>query len=271
MGALACVEEHFVTGSGRDVTLLIYVEHLRFQAATYSVVGDLARSYDHLDRVLEIEPDAATAHEAKVYFGLLAGDDLDVIRANAASPLIATTGRGPYTLWLLSIHERDFDAVVEFLDESPDAAWEDTSKALFYGVTHRLAGREELAAPQFAAARDQLEQLRVEQPENWWIILDLAEAMVGLGRVQEGGRLADEALALMPPERDFISGKLLQGEAVLRVFAPAGNVARATELMDVHLSSPVGWKLNGFLADPRLDNIRDEPAFLAVVEKHRAQ
>jgi hypothetical protein len=242
---------------------------LRFQAATNAGARNAAQAYYYLDRLLEITPDSTGALEAKVNFGLRQGEDLTVIRSYAENPLVRTHPRGHFSLWLLSIHERRFAKALEFLDLSADDVWQGRPKPLFYAVTHQLAGQLELAEPHFEAAKDQLELKLNERPGDWDRTMDLAETMVGLGESQEGESLAEDAMQLMPPSRDHISGKTLQAEAILRVFVPAGNFARATELLETQLESPAAWALEGLLADPRLDPIRDDPQFQVVVERYR--
>ncbi len=45
---------------------------------------------------------------------------------------------------------------------------------------------------------------------------------------------------------------------------------RRSASLDEYLGSRgAAWTIEGLLPDPRLDPIRDDPRFLAVVEKHR--
>ena len=49
---------------------------------------------------------------------------------------------------------------------------------------------------------------------------------------------------------------------------PAGDYDAAIEELDAYLAAPGTWSIEGLLPDPRLDPIRDDPRFLALVEKY---
>ena len=53
------------------------------------------------------------------------------------------------------------------------------------------------------------------------------------------------------------------------VLLAAGDKGSAIQELDRYLSSPGYWSIEGLLPDPRLDPIRADSAFLALVEKHR--
>ena len=247
---------------------------LLFNAATNSGGRNPDQVHYYLDRVLEIEPDNAGALERKVLFGLWQGDDLTELHVMAENPLVKTYVRGHQTLWLLRLHEREFETALEFLDTSSDDVWRGTPKALFYGVTHQLAGQPELAVQQFSVAKSDLERMLAEQTQpdpgtRSNLLMQLARVITGLGDFEEAKGLAEEAMQLMPPSVDSISGKFLQAAAILGIFVPAGDFDRATELLDTHLLSPPGWLLEGLIRDPRLDPIREYPPFLDLVEKYK--
>ena len=94
----------------------------------------------------------------------------------------------------------------------------------------------------------------------------LAEVTAGLGEFDESGQLAEEA---MKEPSDAITTKFLLSEAALGVYVPAGDHGRAIELLDEHFSSNIGWTIDGLMHDPRLDPIREDPRFLALVEKYK--
>jgi hypothetical protein len=58
-------------------------------------------------------------------------------------------------------------------------------------------------------------------------------------------------------------------DAIIRVLAPAGDVDAVIEQLDAYLASPGFWSIEGILPDPRLDSVRDDPRFLALVKKYR--
>jgi hypothetical protein len=55
------------------------------------------------------------------------------------------------------------------------------------------------------------------------------------------------------------------------VLLPAGATDAAIDELDAYLEAPGRWSIEGLLPDPRLDPIRDDPRFLALVEKYRRQ
>ena len=68
-----------------------------------------------------------------------------------------------------------------------------------------------------------------------------------------------------------MAGPETQLDAIMRVLAPAGATELAIEQLDAYLSAPGEWSIEGLLPDPRLDPIRDDSRFQALVEKHRRQ
>jgi hypothetical protein len=75
---------------------------------------------------------------------------------------------------------------------------------------------------------------------------------------------------MLPRAKDAYLSLIHQLDAVIRVFIRAGAVAEAIAQLDDYLGTRgAAWTIEGLLPDPRLDPIRDEPRFVALVEKHR--
>jgi len=242
------------------------------QATSYAYIHDAAQFHRHLDRALEIEPDSKAVPGLRLRFGLRLGEDLAGLRlrAVAADWNIESDDSWTRDHVLLGVFERDFDAVIRFLDTLPN----DTIDTAFaYATFYQLAGQPDLAEPYFETAKELLEQ-RVADPNYPAVqsraLMGLAAAMAGLGDFEEARRLAEESMAMKFPDEPIITNRLLFW-ATLGVFMIAGDHDRAIELLDEYFATPVGWTIEGMARDPRLDPIRDHPGWLALVEKYKRQ
>ena len=74
-----------------------------------------------------------------------------------------------------------------------------------------------------------------------------------------------------PTSADAAIGPFIQLETVIRAFIPAGDYDSALEALDGYLGGPGYWSIEGLLPDPRLDPVKDDPRFFALVEKYRGQ
>ena len=246
------------------------------QATSYAFIHNTAQFHWHLDRVLEIEPDSVAVPGLRLRYGLRLGEDLAELRLRAIAEDSSLYLDGPYSRdhWFLGIFERDYDAVIRFLDNLPDD--DDVNgggRAESYATVYQLAGQPELAKPYWEVAREQLE-LRVADPNRLHgrsrALMLLALVTAGLGDFDEARRLANESMAMKFPDEPMVT-KVLLYMAAIGVFIPAGDYDRAIELLDEHFATPVGWTIEGASRDPRLDPIRDHPGWLALVGKYRRQ
>src|SRR5690606_4175287 len=91
--------------------------------------------------------------------------------------------------------------------------------------------------------------------------------LAGAGETAEAVRLALEVLAECPPDSPFTNDLRLW--ILFDVLAPSRAGAEAIDVLDQYLSRPGNWSIEGLLRDPRLDTIRGDPRFDALVAKHR--
>lgn len=243
------------------------------QATSYAYIRDAAQFHRHLDQVLEIEPDSIAVPGFRLEFGLKLGEDLAGLRlrAKAEDSSIEIEGSWIHGHWLLGILDRDFDAVIRFLDELPNDLNDEELKTDFYAITYQLAGQRDLAEPYFEAAKEQAEQRVADQnfPEGKSRkLMRLAYMTAGVGDFDEARRLANESMAMKFPDEPMVTKQLLY-LAAIGTFIPAGDYDLAIELLDEHFATPVGWTIEGLSRDPRLDPIRDHPGWLALVEKYK--
>ncbi len=245
------------------------------QAGTYFVLRQYVQAEAMVDRALEISPDSLVARVRKIEIALYRGDDPSIVQA-ALDDLPASNS--PFLRqfsWLAAIMLRDYSRAQIALDgwnfETLDNSLFYTPKAAFQAWTHLLAGREDLARQSFETSHAVLEAARTEAPDDFRILLSLGEALAALDEPEEAVRLAQRALELHPPESDTQSAHVLQTEAVLRVFIPAGDYDAAFAELERYFSVPGRWSIEGLARDPRLDPIRADPRFVALLERYRRQ
>src|SRR6185369_17164907 len=74
------------------------------------------------------------------------------------------------------------------------------------GWAQEVAGDHAAAKETWRQARSELEPFLKEQPENYFLIEDLALTNMGLGDKAAALALAERAMALMPIEKDALDG-----------------------------------------------------------------
>jgi tetratricopeptide (TPR) repeat protein len=139
------------------------------------------------------------------------------------------------------------------------------------GWGQELAGDHPSADQSWRQARNELEGFLKEQPENYWIIGDLALANMALGDKAAALSLAERGMSTNPVEKDAILGPA-QIEVLARVAAQMGEPDRAVAALQKLLSIPyAGAFPPGPLTpallrlDPMFDPLRTDSRFEKLV------
>jgi serine/threonine-protein kinase len=250
-------------------------EALYVLGPTYYWLRNYSEADDALDKLLVIRPDHARAHIVRASTDMYRDGDVGRVKALVEDELKIYVENGIELgmPWLAAVYDGDFDLALRYVDN-----WRESGLAehgLFFltssyqGQTLQLAGQPERAIPYFEEARSEIEQLLDRDPDDDGYQLAMAEVAAGLGNRDEAIALAEEAMAMTPRTIDLRMGAWVQLNAVRNVFAIIQDDERVLENLDDYQSKPGEWSIEGLLPDPRFDFIRDDPRFVALVEKYR--
>ena len=177
--------------------------------------------------------------------------------------------------WMASLYERDYEAALAYLDMGTSERLEIGTLAPYrdymYGVTYRHAGNSEMSRKYFQDVLKTLEQtagqFRLPMYEAN-VQIQLGAALASLGKHEQALDSAAKALEIVSFKENQINApQVLSG--VIRNIYVIVDPERAIDEFEHLLSVPSPESIEAYLIDPAFDPIRDDPRFLALVEKYR--
>jgi TolB-like protein/predicted Zn-dependent protease len=248
-------------------------------AFTYAALRQFSAALKLYDRALDILPNELylMASKASIYQaeGNLQEAAKSLVQVNAQTNSDAAV-RVKLTQLRL---ERNLTEAIQFV-QARQARLELTFgidkgiKQAGLALLRREAGDTAQAKAAAEQARDTLEPLRKDQPDNVFVAAALAVAYATLDQKDSALNEAQRAITLVPSSKDRLSGPAFEENLAL-VEVIIGDNSRAIEILTRLLQTPYsGWRYSptpitpAFLRlDPLWDPLRADPAFQKLCEE----
>jgi tetratricopeptide (TPR) repeat protein len=235
------------------------------------LMRDVTEAARYFDRTIALTPEFSDPYAQKARCLLRVGGDVAGARAaltSAANLGVAEDHKVAYAGILLERSARSYQAGLERLSSESHDSFDNqfwfVPKALLQAQLYGLMGQREAELRHYRAAAALLEARIRNTPDDARLHGSLGIAYAGLGRKADAVREGQQAIQLMPVNKDAYWGPF-HIEEMARIYAMVGERDAAVGQLEYLMSIPFDLGPAGLRLDPTWDSLRDHPRFQKLV------
>ncbi len=193
----------------------------------------------------------------------------DPARALAFLEGAPSEARGKHTeMARIAFYQRDFSRAIHEIEaaRASGTALDTEFLDLLEGTIARIQGDAAKATLAFERARNKLETVLAERPDDTEAISNLAWAYAGLGRKEEALRASQQSVELVPSWRDATEGPFYANMQA-QILAWVGDKDAALKQLSGVVKLPAGPSFGELKLDPSWDDLRGDPRFDELIEE----
>jgi len=239
--------------------------NLLYNASMTSIyLREWAEAAAYLESIVALEPDAGFWRGELAFINLDLTGDLESVAAD----LERVAGEFPAAdlmehQWYLAVFLRDFEKADSLLSHDRPSSFYPTY--LYHALTKEYLGQHETARLYYDSLLTAANENLSDSPDEISTYYNKGQALIGLGRVEEGLDAVRMAVDLVPIEKDAMNGvQALQN--LMESYARAEMPDETLDLMEQLLSTPSYLSVAFLRYDPVYDFLRDEPRFKAILK-----
>jgi len=171
--------------------------------------------------------------------------------------------------WLSSLYLDDFETALQDVADWQEGFLETrnfrVTKPMLIGLTHLYAGNIESATPLLRDAKQEFETLLQANPDSFTINRSLCIITGGLGELTNAQKYCQQTLQTAPADAFY------EGDIEFEVatgLALAGDTQASVDLLKAMLDGGVGPTIYPIMYHPAFDGIRDEPAYIDLLNNY---
>ena len=241
---------------------------------TYGYLGRWDRAVSHYDRAVQLSPNDPYARLLRAYALIALDIDSTALRDMMTDPTLPDEQNLILSRWKTAMKDRDYDLAMDTIERSESEVLDIQNDFfpldLLRGRTEFYLGDRDKSAGYFGSAKAVLESKSRDSPNDPRIFSALGFVHAGLGEKHEALEAAQTAYELLPVSVDAMAGPVYVFNYAI-TYAMLDQRGAAIAKLEELLSRPNGWSLNLVLLYRDFEKLHDEPAFAALVEKHRVR
>jgi DNA-binding winged helix-turn-helix (wHTH) protein len=259
--------------SARRATAVDEATRLAFEASVETYRRNFDRAERLLERLFDLYPDNAQTQRFLATMPLNRDGSAYGLAALAKNPDVDEKSRASAG-WFAALWDADREAALAFLEQIPSNERVrqfgsfNIALPLARAQTLRAFGERERAMETFRSVVEPARTELADNPGHPGLLLELADGLVGSGQPAAGVELGRQLLDLAEAQHDVIFMAVVRLEVITRVLIPAGQTDFAIDELDLYLSQPGIWSIEGLMHHPLIQPIRDQPAFVDLAEKY---